>query len=237
MQVLFINCHKHNQEGQLRFENFRKTLAPLLTATIYYGRDPIETIRPYDQLDDYIYDQLSFRTEPRTKGKFESLEYVIIDGACNLAPWSETMADALLLLRKSIDAGKKVLAVGFGHFASSFIVATGFNKHYKIVKMGQQGQCDFEWEEDSGDLKLKGQKIVNSGVRVVTAGSRTFSDKSSQAVHKGLTLATKFEHVVFEAKSGSRLTRNIEGPFGFYWKSKLFCTSKAVSHSKADVLY
>jgi hypothetical protein len=56
MQVLYVNCHKKNEEGRLRFDNFRKSVRALLESTVYYGRDPIETVRGFDQLDNYIYD-------------------------------------------------------------------------------------------------------------------------------------------------------------------------------------
>lgn len=78
--------------------------------------------------------------------------------------------------------------------------------------------------------------MCNSGVRVVNS-SRPFADKSSHALAKGLTLQTKFDYVVFDSKSGSRLLKNIECPFSFFWKSKLFCSPKNVSQMKGDVLF
>lgn len=95
---------------------------------------------------------------------------------------------------------------------------------------------DFVWEEETGNLLLKGQKVCNSGVKVVTA-SRPFTDKSSHALSKGLTLSSKFDYAVFDAKSGNKILKNLESPFGFYWKSKLFCTPKIVSQMKGDVLF
>jgi hypothetical protein len=53
------------------------------------------------------------------------------------------MADVMLLLRKSIEDGKRVLCNGFGHFATNYLLSTGFDKQYKIAKMGQNIQCDF----------------------------------------------------------------------------------------------
>lgn len=82
---------------------------------------------------------------------------------------------------------------------------------------------------------MKGLKAINSGVMVTTV-NRPFRDKSCQALSKGLTLATKFDYVVFDGKSGSKLLKNIEIPFSFFWKSKLFCTNKTVSQVKADIL-
>jgi hypothetical protein len=76
-------------------------------------------------------------------GKFESLEYLIVDGGCHFAPWTDCMADVMLLLRKSIEDGKRVLCNGFGHFATNYLLSTGFDKQYKIAKMGQNIQCDF----------------------------------------------------------------------------------------------
>ena len=56
MLVLFINCQKKTEEGQLRFRNFYKNIRALLEPTVYYGNDITETIRDYDNLSDYIYD-------------------------------------------------------------------------------------------------------------------------------------------------------------------------------------
>lgn len=56
------------------------------------------------------------------------------------------MADALLLIRRAIDDGKKVLCHGFGHFAAHFYLCTKFDKHYKIGKEKTSKQVDFEWD-------------------------------------------------------------------------------------------
>ncbi len=119
------------------------------------------------------------------------------------------MADALLLIRKSINEGKKVLTHGFGHFAAHYCLATKFDKHYTIRKENEGAkQVDFVWEEESGNLLLKGQKICNSGVRIVNT-SRPFADKSSHALSKGLTLSSKFDYAVFDAKSANKILKNI----------------------------
>jgi len=95
---------------------------------------------------------------------------------------------------------------------------------------------DYDYNEESGDLIYKGKKICNSGIKLV-GSNRPFEDKSSQAVHNGVVLSTKFDYVVFDSKSGQRILRNIEVPFNFYWKSKLFCTSKVISKAKVDILF
>lgn len=146
------------------------------------------------------------------------------------------MADVLLLIRRAVELGKKVFCHGFGFFAAHYLLVTGFDKHYEIAKVGGTGQVDFEWQPETGDLSVKGQRVCSSGV-VVEGGSRPFAERSAQAVSRGLTLGSKFEHVVFDAKSGSRLLRNIQSPFGFYWKSKLFCKGKGKAQSKADILF
>ena len=68
-----------------------------------------------------------------------------MDGNCGFAPWSDDMADVLLIIRKSINEGKKILCHGFAHFASHFCLASKFDKHYKIAKEGTNKQTDFEW--------------------------------------------------------------------------------------------
>lgn len=77
--------------------------------------------------------------------------------------------------------------------------------------------------------------MCNSGIQVNNV-SRPFSDKSSHALAKGITLASKFDYVLFDGKSGSRLLKNVSVPFSFYWKSKLFCTNKTISQAKVDIL-
>ena len=145
------------------------------------------------------------------------------------------MADVLLLIRKSIALNKKILCHGFAHFAAYFQLATKFDKHFKIAKEPSVKPVDFEWDSSSGDLKLKGHKFANSGIHVLNS-NRPFRDKSSQALSKGLTLATKFDYVTFDAKSGSKLLQGITLPFSFYWKSKLFCVDRTSSQAKADIL-
>lgn len=141
------------------------------------------------------------------------------------------MADALLLVRKSITSGKKVLCHGLGHFAAYFALSTNFDKKYTIIKEPATKQVDFEWNEQTGDLKLKGQTICNSGIKV-THSNRPFHGRSSHAVSNGLTLSSKFDYVVFDAKSGSRLLQNIEASFSVFWKHKLFCTHKQTTQAK-----
>ena len=149
-------------------------------------------MRQYDQLEDYIFDEVTFRTEERVRHKFDSLEYVIVDGSCGFYPWADCMADLLLLVRKCIDAGKKILCHGWAHFAASHYLATNFDKHYTVSSNKTQAgrTADFEFEEETGDLKMKGARVGNSGLQV--GGSRPFADKSSQAVARGLTLGSKF---------------------------------------------
>lgn len=92
-----------------------------------------ETIRTSDHLSDYIYDEISFRLEERGKRKFESLEYIFIDGCPNFAPWAENMQDVLFIIRKSLGEGKKILCNGFAHFASYYYLSTKFDKPYIIA--------------------------------------------------------------------------------------------------------
>jgi len=42
----------------------------VLKSTIYYGNEVIETIRTFDDLSDYIYDEITFRMEERARRKF-----------------------------------------------------------------------------------------------------------------------------------------------------------------------
>ena len=73
MLVLFINGHKKTPEGKLRFKNFYDHLQKILKSTIYYGNEVVETVRNYDDLSDYIYDEVTLRLEQRAKHKFEAL--------------------------------------------------------------------------------------------------------------------------------------------------------------------
>ena len=145
------------------------------------------------------------------------------------------MADVLLLIRQSLSQNKKILCHGFGHFAAYYLLTTKFDKHQQISTQKSNKNNDFDWDEQSGDLTIKGQRVCNSGV-LMTQSNRPFRGKSSHALDKGVTLASKFDHVVFDSKSGSKLLKNVQTPFSFYWKSKLFCTCKAVSHIKGEIL-
>lgn len=66
-----------------------------------------------------------------------------MDGSCGFAPWTECMADVLLLIRKSVDSGKKILCNGFGHFAAHYYLSTKFDKHYTVGKVKCDRQVDF----------------------------------------------------------------------------------------------
>lgn len=70
MLILFINAHKKNEEGNVRFKNFYDNVKAVLKSTIYYGNEVIETIRTFDDLSDYIYDEITFRMEERARRKF-----------------------------------------------------------------------------------------------------------------------------------------------------------------------
>jgi hypothetical protein len=45
----------------------------VLKGTVFFGNEVNETIRAYDDLDDYIYDEITFRMEERARRKFDSL--------------------------------------------------------------------------------------------------------------------------------------------------------------------
>jgi hypothetical protein len=149
------------------------------------------------------------------------------------------MIDVMLVVRKSIDTGKKIYCNDFGHFAAYYYLSTKFDKHYCIGSPKLKPtlkQIDYDYVEESGDLFYKGKRICNSGIKVVTS-NRPFADKSSNAVGNGIVLSSKFDYVVFNSKSGSKILRNINVPFAFYWKSKVFCTPRVISQVKAEVLF
>ena len=149
------------------------------------------------------------------------------------------MVDVMLIIRKSIDSGKKIYCNDFAHFAAYYYLATKFDKHYTIATAKNKPAVkavDYDYEEESGDLFYKGKRVCNSGVKTIPA-NRPFADRSGNAVENGVVLATKFDYVVFNSKSGSRILRNINVPFAFYWRSKLFCTPRLVSQAKAEVLF
>ena len=88
--------------------------------------------------------------EERARRKFDSLEYIFIDGNHNFAPWSELMIDVMLLIRKSIESGKKIYCNDFGHFAAYYYLSTKFDKHYSIAtpnKKPLHKQADYDYEE------------------------------------------------------------------------------------------
>ena len=73
MLVLFINGHKKTEEGDVRFAQFLEQVRGVLRKTVYFGNEVQETVRRYDDLDDYIYDEVTLRLEQRARHKFESL--------------------------------------------------------------------------------------------------------------------------------------------------------------------
>jgi hypothetical protein len=122
----------------------------VLKATVFFGNEVNETVRAFDDLNDYIYDEITFRMEERARRKFDSLEYVFIDGNHNVAPWSELMIDVMLIVRKSIDCGKKIYCNDFGHFAAYYYLSTKFDKHYTIgtpTRKPSQKQPDYDYAE------------------------------------------------------------------------------------------
>lgn len=57
MIVLFLNLHKPDQEGKLKFERYYTTITKILKQTIYYGTHFEEDIRTRDNIEDFLYDQ------------------------------------------------------------------------------------------------------------------------------------------------------------------------------------
>jgi hypothetical protein len=94
------------------------------------------------------------------------------------------MVDVMLIIRKSIDSGKKIFCNDFAHFASYYYLTTKFDKFYSIgaPKLKEANkQLDYDYVEESGDLFQKGKRVCNSGIRIVNA-SRPFAEKSYNAV-------------------------------------------------------
>ena len=146
MLILFINAHKKNEEGRLRFTNFYANIQSIVKNTLSFGNEVTETIRTFDDLDDYIYDEISFRMSEKSKRKFESLDYIFIDGNPNFAPWSDFMTDIMIIIRKSIECNKKILCNGFAHFASYYYLSTKFDKYYAIGSSKKSvKKIDFEY--------------------------------------------------------------------------------------------
>lgn len=214
----------------------------LLKDTVYYGNEINEIIRTKDELDDFIYDEITFRVDQKAKQRFESLEYIFVDGCASYAPWSTAMSEVLLLIRCCLKQGKKIHCNGIAHLSAYFYTSTMFDKTYKIVSSKHltqeqiETQYDFQYHEASGDLCFKNKKVCNSGIMILGSRSRQFSEKSSSALQKGIILPTKFHYVAFDSKNGHKTLKNINLPFTFYWKGKIFCTPKAVSKTKAEIL-
>jgi hypothetical protein len=60
------------------------------------------------------------------------------------------MIDVMLLIRKSIESGKKIYCNDFGHFAAYYYLSTKFDKHYTIAtpnKRPLHKQADYDYEE------------------------------------------------------------------------------------------
>ena len=83
---------------------------------------------------------------------------------------------------------------------------------------------------------LNGKKVCHSGIKHEKNNSRPFSSKSSQALSKGIILPTKFHYLIFDSKNGHKILRNIVFPFTYYFKGKIFCTPKQISHTNVNVL-
>ena len=59
------------------------------------------------------------------------------------------MIDVMLIIRKSIDSGKKIYCNDFGHFAAYYYLSTRFDKHYSIAGRAkgspQKKQVDYDY--------------------------------------------------------------------------------------------
>ncbi len=179
-----------------------------------------------------------FRVNKKAQVKFDSLEYIFIDGGCDAYPWNEKYSEILLFLKQCLDANKKVHCCGIAHFASYYLITTNFYLPLKITTKGSiqnnKGK-DYEYDSHTGNMCYKQDKIINSGVKIVPQ-KRIFLSKSSKALEKGLILPTKFHFAAFDSKSGDKLLNKVSFPMGFYWKGKLQCTSQAHSKAKVQVL-
>jgi hypothetical protein len=61
MIVLFINLHKDDQEGKIKFEKYYKDITKVLKQSIYYGSQYEEEIRRKDNIGDFLYDNYERR--------------------------------------------------------------------------------------------------------------------------------------------------------------------------------
>ena len=50
MIVLFLNLHKPDEQGKMRFERFYNSITKILKQSIYYGTQYQEEIRTRDKL-------------------------------------------------------------------------------------------------------------------------------------------------------------------------------------------
>ena len=113
------------------------------------------------------------------------------------------MVDLMLIIRKSIETGKKIYCNGLGHFGAYHYLATKFDKYQRIASTPPQDDkpLDYQYDAPSGDLYFKEKKVCNSGVQV-SGGNRCFADRSGHALQKGVLLPTKFDYMVFDSKNG-----------------------------------
>lgn len=133
---------------------------------------------------------------------------------------------------------KKVHLNGYGHIAFYYYLSTGFDKNYCIRKKGENvtGKEDYFHEEETGDLYAHGKKVCNSGIKIVRNNNRFFQSKSTQALDKGAVLPTKFHYLAFNSKNGDTLINNIQFPFSFFEKHKVFCVPLIITRANVTSL-
>jgi len=73
MIVLFVNAHRNSNEGKVRFNTYYTQLKKILKNTIYYGNEIKEIIRNKNELNDFIWDEFTYRCDPKAKEMFASL--------------------------------------------------------------------------------------------------------------------------------------------------------------------
>lgn len=57
MIVLFLNLHKPDESGKMKFDRYYHAVTKVLKQTIYFGTHYEEHIRSKDNIEDFLYDE------------------------------------------------------------------------------------------------------------------------------------------------------------------------------------
>ena len=112
-----MNGHQPTPEGRAKFNTYHLHILSLLQSTLFYGQQHEETLRNYDDLEEFIFEEDTGYTDPRALQRFQLLDYVFVDGSLHTHMHSSHMRNLVTLIKMCVKYDVKCHLNRFGFLA------------------------------------------------------------------------------------------------------------------------